>query len=336
MGRSSGVSWKDYLAIGAAIAVAFGIHSAWRRMKNNGAKDDATTAMRPSDFKTKTVTVAKPSQEHPGDAVAAANPEAFAEKYVSPGINEPMPYELGHRDPASRRQGSNRARLADTFGSVSLAKNGVCQSAERVGPGPERVNDSPEEWTRVLDIFHGAKDSLVRWLKTEAKNIPAETVAMMEQQVKTLRIRRPPSIDEPDFSWRGSAVLSMDDTGLPIVHVGGGYFSLLSQNAARAKFELARVVSQVWSPCELARVGAADPWGGLTSCLGVSTSSEERACADGTYSEAGWAISTTVAARVADPGCKIPALSDPVHAACLTQTLGAGRSVASTDSHGEH
>jgi hypothetical protein len=318
-----------------AIGIAFAIHFAWRKVKGNAVNEPAqVAALKPSHFKptgdgkTPLGMPAQGGARSPASegAVAAANPEAFAERYAPPEGAEPdLGYVLKEKaSPASRRH-----ELAKIFGGLPLQSKGVCQAAEFVGAGPEHVRFTRENWKGVMELYHGAKKELLGWLSKNRASMPEETASLMERQVRELRVRRPPSSDEPDLSWRGIAALSMDDTGLPIVHLGGGFLSLMRADRIRARFELTRVVAQIWNPCELARVGAANPWTGLTECLGVAQAPEEVACGEGTYSEAGWAISTALAARVADPGCKVPALVGANRKSCLQSAFGGAREVAS-------
>ncbi|MCM2324576.1 MAG: hypothetical protein NDJ90_15055, partial [Oligoflexia bacterium] len=112
---------------------------------------------------------------------------------------------------------------------------------------------------------------------------------------------------------------------------------------ARGKFELARLVAQTWSPCELQKLQAAQAWDPVLECLEVR---ESGACNVGTYSEAGWAVSSVVAATIAPPGCTLPALTRTDVVACLKkapfaasassgtvvmEAAGANRSVASEE-----
>ncbi len=217
---------------------------------------------------------------------------------------------------------SRRLRLAEIWGGRAPEAGGTCRSAERVGPGPELTELNEKNWRDVMKVFHGAKKALTAWLKANSTGLSVETVALMDAQIKTLRLRRPPSPDEPDLAWRGIGAWSVDDTGLPIVHLGGGFLHLLKTDRARAKFEITRLVAQAWTPCELARVGAEQPWVQLVECLGVEPDEAEARCADGTYSEAGWAISTALAAQLAAPGCSVPGLAQQGRVTCVKKSTG--------------
>lgn len=209
--------------------------------------------------------------------------------------------------------------------SISKLKNepvmvgsidGVCSSIEFRGDAPEILEVTQEEWSRVMSAFHSAKGELLSWLNQNKAKFPAETHAQMGSQLRALKLARPPSKEEPDLSWRGIGVWSVDRNGAPVIRIGGGFVKMMRLDPSRGKFELTRLMAQTWAPCELERVSAGNPWTPLTDCLEVDTS---QGCAVGTYSEAGWAVSSVVAAAVADPGCSLPALKDARHAQCITQ-----------------
>src|SRR5690606_26170291 len=146
-------------------------------------------------------------------------------------------------------------------------------------------------------------------------NIGEKAAGLMEERVRGLRLQRPPAAEEPDLSWRGIASLTEDSLGY-MVRVGGGFIKLAQKDPPRARFELARLLAQSWAPCELTKNGVdgAAIWAPLLKCLGVE---EKAGCAAGSYSEAGWAISTTLAAVVANPGCTVPAFAEAERAKCV-------------------
>lgn len=339
MRRTRDISWKDYLAIAAAVAVAFGIHYAWRKSRTSGKLEDGAFALKPSDFRPgsdgqrkvgapRSIAAEKKVATDP--SVAAADPESFQKQHAFEPSQAVLESEL-KETAAEGRTSSRRHRMAAIWGSKPVEADGMCASAERVGPGPERTTLTEENWRDVMKEFHGAKKSLTAWLKANSQGMTKETVALMENQVKSLRIRRPPSPDEPDLAWRGVGAWSVDDTGLPIVHLGGGFIRLLQGDADRARFEMTRLVAQSWTPCELARVGAEQPWTSLISCLGAEGDEIEARCTDGTYSEAGWAISTALAAQLAAPGCTVPGLAQQGRSACIKTTVGRTVAAAATE-----
>jgi hypothetical protein len=102
-----------------------------------------------------------------------------------------------------------------------------------------------------------------------------------------------------------------------LIHVGSGFLTLFQKDRARARFELARLLAQAWSPCEIESIRESAGWKGFLSCMGMSE--DQMKCAPGAVSEATWAVSSAVASLVSSPGCAIPAFADEKSAACLKQ-----------------
>ena len=209
-----------------------------------------------------------------------------------------------------------------------------CDNAERPGAAPQKVKISTEDWDKVMVQFHEVKRKLQAWLDRNRNSFPTEAYASMANELKELRLQRPPSDDALDLAWRGVSIWTRKGTESAMIRTGGGFVELVLQNPQRGKFELARLAAQTWAPCELkhymeqsrhpaSMLGSLntllhDPWSPLTSCLGVE---DQNACGVGSYSEAGWAVSTVIAKQVADPGCSIPALASASANNCLTAML---------------
>src|SRR6185437_13304866 len=121
--------------------------------------------------------------------------------------------------------------------------------------GPDAPEISKADWHHVMDQFHDAKDLLAAWLTDHQAKFPPKTYEWMHNQVTEARLERPavpPVIDEePDLSWRGIGVY---EGGAPLIRVGSGFARLVSSDPVRARFELARLLAQTWSPCEMAKV----------------------------------------------------------------------------------
>jgi hypothetical protein len=100
-----------------------------------------------------------------------------------------------------------------------------------------------------------------------------------------------------------------------MIRVGGGFLQLVKKDPKRAKFELARLISQTWSPCELKKMKLGNIWKSTLDCLNLKEL--DFGCSEGSYSESGWAVSTAVALTVANPGCSIPAFNGADIAKCL-------------------
>ena len=186
-----------------------------------------------------------------------------------------------------------------------------CTSIEFRGMSPEKIKIEPKKWAHIMNAFHWSKAQLLVWLKKQGKNIKPEILSWMEKQVKTLKIQRPPSLDEPDLSWRGIGALTYDEKGVALIRLGGGFLSLMEQKPDRAKFELTRLLAQAWEPCTFQ---GKQPWSEMLACFHIQDS---QACQEGSYSEAGWAVSTVLAHLVSFPGCTVPAFKNPEFAACL-------------------
>ena len=210
------------------------------------------------------------------------------------------------------------AKLANETASATITTGATasnqCTSIEYRGDGPTFTKVDDKEWEKVMTQYHGVKGELLAWLNKHRKEFPDKTANVMEAQIQKLKIQRPPANEEPDLTWRGIGIWTQDATGAPIIRMGSGLVKLMVKQPQRGRFEMARLVAQTWSPCELQRVDAAGAWDPFVKCLGVE---DRKGCSAGTYSEAGWAVSTAMAAIVSAPGCTVPAFADPTIAGCL-------------------
>jgi hypothetical protein len=214
--------------------------------------------------------------------------------------------------------------------------SGVCEPIEYRGAGPSQTRVTKAEWAKVMEQFHGAKTDLLGWLEKNRKHMPEAAAAQMERQVRELKVQRPPAVDEPDLAWRGIGIYTQGGEHDPLVKLGGGFMSLVRKSPRRARFEMVRLVAHAWAPCELARVASVEgAWNPLLKCLGVD---DGHSCGSGTFSEAGWAVSTSFASQLAAPGCLPLAFKDPATAQCLSQIelTTASRNVASTPAEESH
>jgi hypothetical protein len=208
-----------------------------------------------------------------------------------------------------------RAPAAVISNSAEALVSEPCHPLEVVGRGPASVSLSDPEWDWVLDQFHASKTRLLSWFTNHRGSFSEPLAAKMEEQLRNLRIARPSPSSEPDLAWRGIGVFEPGETE-GLIKIGAGFLSLLKQNPERGKFELTRLVAQVWAPCELRKIKsqAGDPWQSALECLGVK---ESQACASGRNSEGGWAISTAIAYQVSAPGCIVPAFEQSSPASCF-------------------
>ena len=205
--------------------------------------------------------------------------------------------------------------VSDAARSIGMAAGDMCTSAEIAGVGPIDSKVTAKNWTKIMVQYHGLKGKILSWLEDDHQKFPKKysdtSYAWMQEQIKELRVQRPANENEPDLSWRGIGALSYDQAGV-ILRLGGSFPSLMTVNPPRARFELARLIAQVWSPCEFEKAKQVSPWTDALKCLGVAG---EAKC-DNTLSESGWAVSSAVATTVANPGCRVPAFTNET-VACL-------------------
>ncbi|NDD92723.1 hypothetical protein EBZ37_11615, partial [bacterium] len=249
-----------------------GTHSELKQSKNETKKSKARSKREKEDESSVFAANAQKKLSHPMESEDEAE-----EQETASNENEHSP------------AGGNSASVADA------PKENECRYVEYKGFGPVDTKITKGQWALVMDQFHDAKAKLLSWLVAHKAEFSVAQFELMEKQIKKLKIQRPPAEEEPDLAWRGVGVHTQARDGVdPILRVGGGVVTLVEQDPARARFEFVRWVAAAWSPCELSRVAGANPWGPMLSCLGVSDSS----CAAGSFSEAGWAVTTTVAASL--------------------------------------
>jgi hypothetical protein len=198
------------------------------------------------------------------------------------------------------------------------AASGECVTEEFPGRSPETAQISKTGWDAVMEEFHGAKTQLAAWLDAHKSRFSEKTYQWMGKRIADARLQRPPSSDEPDLSWRGTgSVSAMSDQTL-LIRVGAGFEKWVSEKPQRARFELARLLAQAWAPCEMAKVDSSAPWKDFVSCMDlVNEADPAKACGKSTVSEAGWAVSSAIAAQATPPGCKIPAFNRAPASECL-------------------
>lgn len=191
---------------------------------------------------------------------------------------------------------------------------GSCGTLEYPGEGFQHTHISSVEWNHVVEQFRQGKKLLGTWLKEARSSLPDKTYVFMTDQLEAVKLTRPPSVEEPDLSWRGIGVFTRDEKNSPEIRLSGGFIKWAQKNPKRTLFEFTRLIAQSWAPCELQRADARNPWEALLKCLSVS---EEQACAGGSYSEGGWAVSTSLAFVLSHPGCQVPAFQSSASQKCL-------------------
>jgi hypothetical protein len=303
-----------YLLLGVpAAAITFGIQYYVKKHHSGASHHEEVAALKPSEMHV--------ADAHPD---SHSSKDEHAEKQDTKKVSKT---KVESERIAFRRVPAHV--LSDDHEPVA-SDNGVCRSIEYRGEGPVFTNLKAQEWDRVLTQFREVKTSLIEWVEKHRTEFPEQTAGLMIRQIERTRIQRPPSLEEPDLTWRGIGVWSQSYKGDPLIRVGSGIAKLAQKHPARAKFELARLVAQSWTPCELQRLEVAGAWDPLMRCLGVT---EQQGCEIGTYSEAGWAVSSTVAAVVAEPGCKLPAFESTDAAKCLKAMPGKSLQVALGEAH---
>lgn len=199
-------------------------------------------------------------------------------------------------------------------GSGFDPKSGACRSIEYRGDGLKFAKVDPQDWAQVEASFKGAQAGLIAWLNSHRKEFHDNTLATMENQVKSLNVELASAKNDPDLSWRGVGVYTRAQGGAPVLRLGQGFVKLVLKDPSRAKFEMTRLVAQAWAPCEILRAGGQDAWSPLLKCLDLK---DESACTNGSYSEAGWAVSSVLATLVAPTSCWVAGLKDDRAVACL-------------------
>lgn len=203
-------------------------------------------------------------------------------------------------------------------GPVSEA---ACTSVEYPGRSPESAKPTAVEWAAVMKEFHGAKFQVSHWLSEHKSQFSEKTFQWMQSRVSDAELMSPPQDQAPDLSWRGIGVLGELNTKVPLISVGAGVIKWVAEKPQRARFEFARLLAQTWAPCEIAKVDATAPWKDLVACLDLSAEADPaKVCGPGSFSEAGWAVSSAIAAVASPPGCRIPAFEKATVADCMKKS----------------
>lgn len=303
--------WLWILALIPLVAIGFGVQY-WLRMQR--------TAGPPSD----------PALTRAGGTMAPRADEQTADSHGTTSAPKPSAkggsaaHDAGHdelREETSediereeRAARASAAGLPDGLLTPKSTNDGVCHSLEYRGEGLSGTKFSDAEWAKTQAQFTAGREALLAWLQKRRKEIPDKAVFVMENQLKSVQLEKPPVREEPDLSWRGIGVFTYDSKGAPRVRLGGGFVKLVAKEPKRAQFELTRLLAQVWAPCELQRLDPSEVWSPLLDCMKVS---RESACAPGSAAEEGWAVSSALAAILHSPGCNLPGLSHPDVVACL-------------------
>lgn len=200
--------------------------------------------------------------------------------------------------------------------SSFVYKKGFCHPVEYQGDGFQNTHISAEQWKKLVGEFHQAKQQLEVWVKSGSYPLSDKAKLYMQHQLHELKLIHPPTTDEPDLNWRGIGVWTRDEKDNVSIRLNSGFVKWALKDPKRTQFEMTRLVAQSWAPCEMERIGEASMWKDLLQCLEVK---EAQGCADASFSEAGWAVSTGLAEVISPVGCTVPAFESSKKMACLKQ-----------------
>jgi hypothetical protein len=326
MGRK--LTARDFILVGAlVVAAGLGVMlirngksvSEWAKSKtkifNHGSKGDSgleTAASEDEGAESRSPADADTFSAHEGGANTDIG--SSASRASSKNLASGIPAPVRPKGPLAPRPSKN--------------ESGQCVSVEYPGYGPVSGKFTEEEWSKVKAVYDAVKANLTSWLRAQKSVIPDATYKVMASQLQNVSLWRSPNREELDLAWRGILVYTQDAKHAS-VRVGSGFRDLVLNDNHRAKFEMARALSQSLVPCSLISKNVKQPWGPLLSCLGLDS---EESCNVGSYSEAGWAISTTLAAASADPGCKVIALESDKAQSCIASLKNKGWAVTQASS----
>jgi hypothetical protein len=353
MRRTRELSAGHYVAITiSGLGAAFGIYTLVSH--RHRASEPTVAVIKPSQFKAGETAPKTESGHYAGAKAEEAEEgeESGHNREIASSRGEQGAPMVSHR--AKAAGSPHGKKLASSEGepvagpsaeldhaATEVADNGhSCSTVEYRGDSPENITVTQEDWRHVQELFWQSKASLLSWVEEHKTELPGTTVTAMTKQVKELKMVRPNNLlDEPDLAWRGIGIYSQGNVGEPQVKMGAGFVKFALKNPSRAAFEMTRLVAQSWSPCELSRAAGPDAgntWQPLLKCLGGSdaAAAQAAACPQGSFSEAGWAISTTFASKFSPPSCEIRAFQAPEFAKCVKSIpLTVARSVASEEKH---
>jgi len=268
------------------------------------------------------------------DAAPASGHEATERSPATTGKHA----DKVQREPSEAADHDARMRVASGTSKglrpITEPPQSLCQNVEYRGPEDGKITN--DQWKKTMVQFHSAKKDLLGWLEEHKGMMPKEVFDHMEAEVRELRLQRPPTPDFPDLAFRGIGLWTRPAGERPIIKLGPGFGKLVEKQPARARFELSRLIAQTWAPCELQRspvalhVPAGGTWGEMLSCLSVK---DENACQPGSFSEAGWAVSSAIASIASPPGCTVPGFAEGAGSGCLDSLRASSRHPASVKEH---
>lgn len=302
------ISWPHVIVGIVVVGMLIGVFVYEKRLSHKRTDKDVSPIA--TTFN-KTTPAIEPPQKHAPAKKAEKSDEKFSENFNLTTQKPPTP-----NAPAPVTAPIALIKTEDgAIGTPGSDQGSGCAPAEYRGTSLEKTKVDSKEWSRVMDVFHGIKADYYGWLKDRKSQLSPTIFSNMDRIMHELKIQRAPVPEHPDLAWRGIGIFSNEAGTEPIIRLGGGFMYLLQSSPARARFELARLVAQVWSPCELSRFNAQETWNALLTCLDMK---EPNACISGSFSEGAWAVSSALASVVAPPpGCLLPAFKNEKNMACL-------------------
>ena len=302
-------------------------------------QDDASEARYDDEESNEDALAASDTDGEDQETVKPAKPVRHGEDFAAVKPYE-GPVHYGESPATTREPASGATEVTAESEAPGNEKGESCGSIEYRGDGMKGTRISDAEWAKVMSQFHDVKAGVLSWFDRHHKGFAEKSIQLMQEQLHSVKLDKPPIADEPDLSWRGVGVFTYSTSGAPEIHIGDGFVKLALKQPARSKFEFARLLLQSVAPCEMIKLGADPSWDPLLKCLGIN---EAQACSAGTYSEAGWAISSGLASVISPPGCSIPAFKGSA-VACLKKVplpfnvgdagSGYARAIASTEGAG--
>lgn len=202
------------------------------------------------------------------------------------------------------------AKLRDDLDGI-ITKDGTCIVGEFRGLGHAAEPGSPiEMWARTQGMFEGSRISVRKWITANQDRLGESTAEAMNAKLDQLRAVLDTREEMPDLAWRGIGVIVKDAEGADVIHLSSGFVRLVAKDPKRARWEIVRLMTQTWSPCEF------KVFNELASCLKTDPS---MGCEKGGYSEAAWAISTALATTISPPGCEMKVFKQPEMSGCLAK-----------------
>jgi hypothetical protein len=293
------------LGLGVVVLIGLGLPRLLQR-REPGLDGAAPTADATQESKKKRTSIFGSSEEEEG-ATSEAKSTTHAESPDAEGEGAGEEVALAEE---------NIEGMAAAPTAYGMDAEGYCTSVEEPGKSAGDIKLTQKVWTPVVEDFRAAKRRVVEWMKKHPDQFPAERFAVLSEKVLDLQIQRPPSEEEPDLAWRGMVVLSRFPDGKPLLRVGGGFLALHQKYPKRARFELARAVSLLLSPCEMKKMEFADTWEKVASC---SQGGGSETCEVGSVSNQAWMFASAIAQEAQPPGCKILAVEKSGFLGCLSK-----------------